>query len=172
MLDEVVDKMTTDYEVYLRDWITQVLDKPQHWLNDIPICPYAKQALIKNKINFRRSYTYVADIHSLFKQWDPQIDVVVLVCDDNINSDLFSQHVAEINEQYVPLGYACLEDHIDCIEAVKDIIFNNGRYNLILCQPLDKLNAATTQLEKQGYYQHWSTDYYDQVVRWRFPKTS
>jgi hypothetical protein len=100
-----------------------------------------------------------------------QFDVVVLVCDDNISPDLFSQHVAEINNHYVPLGYACLEDHVGCVETVKDITFNNGRYNLILCQPLTKLNAATIQLEKQGYYKHWDKDYYDQVVSWRLSRT-
>jgi len=169
MLGVVVDKMTTDFEQYLRNWIVEILDKPQTWLNNLPSCPYAKKALINNRVDFRRSYTYVNDVEELFDNWNEQFDVVVLVCDDNIDSDMFSKHVAEINAKYVPLGYACLEDHIDCVESVKDIIFNNGRYNLILCQPLAKLNAATVQLQKQGYYQHWDKNYYDQVVGWRLP---
>jgi hypothetical protein len=171
MLDVVADKMITDFEIYLRDWITNVLDKPQPWLNNLPSCPYAKQALINNRVDFRRSHSYVADVQKLFKNWDPQFDVVVLVCDTNISSAIFSQHVADLNKHYVPLGYACLEDHVDCVEKVKDIVFNNGKYNLILCQPLDKLNTASVHLDKQGYYTHWDKDYYDQVVSWRLPRT-
>jgi hypothetical protein len=171
MSDVVVDRMTTDFEQYLRNWIVEVLDKPQPWLNNLPSCPYAKQALINNRVDFRRSHTYVADVHKLFDNWNTQFDVVVLVCDDNISSDLFSQHVEELNKQYVPLGYACLEDHVDCVETVKDIVFNNNKYNLILCQQLDKLNTASAQLNKQGYYEHWNKDYYDQVVSWRLPRT-
>lgn len=171
MYDAVEDRMTTDFKEYLSNWITEVLDKPQPWLNNLPACPYAKQALIKQKVDFRRSFAYVNDVHNLFDNWPAQFDVVVLVCDDNVSSDIFSKHVSEINKHYVPLGFACLEDHVDCIEQVKDVNFNNGKYNLILCQPLAKLNAATAQLQKQGYYQHWDKDYYDQVVSWRLPRT-
>lgn len=171
MLDVVVDRMTTDFEQYLRNWIVEVLDKPQPWLNNLPSCPYAKQALINNRVDFRRSHTYVTDVQKLFDGWDSQFDVVVLVCDDKISSDIFSRHVADLNKHYAPLGYACLEDHVDCAETVKDIVFNNGKYNLILCQQLDKLNTASVQLDKQGYYKHWDKDYYDQVVSWRLPRT-
>jgi hypothetical protein len=172
MYDAEVVKMTTDYKEYLSKWIVEILDKPQAWLNNLPSCPYAKQALINNRIDFKRSYAYVADVHVLFNNWDEKFDVVVLVCDRNINSQLFSQHVAELNKQYVPQGYACLEDHVDCVETVKDINFNNGKYNLILCQPLNKLNAAAAHLHRQGYYNHWTKDYYDQVVSWRLPTTN
>ena len=171
MFGVVVVKMTTDFKEYLSKWIVEVLDKPQVWLNNLPSCPYAKQALINNRIDFKQSHDYITDIRELFGHWDPQFDVVVLVCDDDIESKLFSEHVAELNRHYVPLGYACLEDHINCVETVKDIKFNNGRYNLIICQPLNKLNAATVQLHKQGYYQHWDKDYYDQVVSWRLAGT-
>lgn len=171
MYDAVVVKMTTDYKEYLSKWIVEVLDKPQAWLNNLPSCPYAKQALINNRIDFRSSDDYVCDVRMLFDHWPQQFDVVILVCNDDIDSNMFSEHVAELNKHYVPLGYACLEDHVSCVETVKDINFNNGKYNLILCQPLNKLNAATAQLHKQGYYEHWPKDYYDQVVSWRLSGT-
>lgn len=164
--------MTTDYEQYLSSWILDVLDKPQPWLNNLPSCPYAKQALVKNRVKFTRSSDYVADVYKLFENWNYDVDVVVLVCDDDVAADLFSEDVRKINDHFVPQGFACLEDHVNCVESVKDIVFNNGRYNLILCQPLTKLNAATEQLTKQGYYKHWDKNYYDQVVSWRvLPRT-
>lgn len=159
--------MTTDYKEYISKWITEVLDKPQPWLNNLPSCPYAKQALINNRIDIIRSYDYVQDIHNLFSDWHNQFDVVILVCNDDIDSEEFSINVAKLNDQYLPLGFVCLEDHVNCKEQVKDIVFNNGRYNLILCQQLSKLNAAMEQLTNLGYYEHWDNKYYNQVVSWR-----
>jgi hypothetical protein len=163
--------MTMDYKEYITQWITEVLDKPQPWLNNLPSCPYAKQALISNKIDIIRSSDYINDVHTLFGHWNLQFDVAIIVCDNNIDLDKFSSDVAKLNKHYLPLGFVCLEDHVSCVETVKDIVFNNGKYNLILCQPLDKLNSASTQLAKQGYYQHWDKDYYDQVVSWRLPRS-
>ena len=164
--------MTTDYEEYLKTWILDVLSKPEPLLNNLPVCPYARAALLDNKIKFQRSNNYVQDIDNVFNSWNPEIDVVILVCDDNIDGTKFSQDVKEINKKYVSLGFGCLEDHVDIPEMLDNVTFNNGKYNLILCQPLDTLNKAAKILESKGYYKNWKKDYYDEVVSWRFPKTS
>ena len=164
--------MTTDYEQYLRTWILDVLSKPEPLLNNLPRCPYARAALVDNKVKFISTNNYVDDIEKLFADWNSSLDVVVLVCQNNIDPDKFSADVKSINDRYVPLGFGCLEDHVAVPETLEDIVFNNGKYNLILCQPLDKLNKASEQLKGKGYYNNWSSDYFDSVVSWRLPKTS
>ena len=164
--------MTTDYEQYLRAWITDVLSKPEPLLNNLPSCPYARAALLDNKIKFISTNNYVKDIELLFANWDSALDVVLIVCQDNIDPIKFSEDVKEINNKYVPLGFGCLEDHVAVPETLGNIVFNNGKYNLVLCQPLEKLNKASEQLKSKGYYNNWSKDYFDSVVSWRLPKTS
>lgn len=164
--------MITDYEEYLRSWITDVLSKPEPLLNNLPSCPFAKAALIDNKVKFITSNNYLEDIEILFDKWDHSYDVVVLVCQNNIDPEKFSLDMQEINKKYVPLGFGCLEDHVAVPETLGDIVFNNGKYNLVLCQPLDKLNKASQYLQTKGYYKNWSKDYFDSVVSWRLPKTS
>lgn len=172
MLLVEADKMTTDYEQYLTNWIVNDLSKPEPALNNLPRCPFAKSALLNDKIRFQKSKDYVRDIDQIFSNWDDKIDVVILVCDDDIDPIRFSEDVSKINEKYVPIGYGCLEDHVAVSETVGDISFNNGKYNLILCQPLEKLNAASEYLKPLGYYKHWDKDYFDSVVSWRLPKSS
>ena len=164
--------MTTDYEQYLKTWITDVLSKPESTLNNLPICPYARAALIDNKVKFVSSNNYVEDIEFLFANWNAEIDVVVLVLDANVDANRLVEDVEVINKKYVPLGFGCLEDHVNIPETLNDLTFNNGKYNLILCQPLDKLNKACEALKSKGYYKNWNKEFYDAVVSWRFPKTS
>lgn len=164
--------MTTDYEQYLKSWITESLSKPEPLLNNLPSCPFAKTALIDNKIRFVISNNYLEDIDSLFANWDSSFDVVVLVCQNDIDPEKFISDMQSVNSRYVPLGFGCLEDHIAVPETLGNIVFNNGKYNLILCQPLEKLNNASEYLQSKGYYKNWSRDYFDAVVSWRLPKTS
>jgi hypothetical protein len=164
--------MITDYEKYLSDWIDNVLSKPESILNNLPSCPYARAALKENKVKFQRSKNYIKDIDHLFDSWNTEIDVVVLVLDDDVDPTKLVEDVKTINEKYVPLGFGCLEDHVSILETLDTLIFNNGKYNLILCQPLDKLNKAAEALKSKGYYKNWSEEFYDSVVSWRFPKTS
>jgi len=172
MLDVVEGKMTTDYELYLESWILNNLSVPQRWLNNMPSCPFAQGALIRNKVKFIRSHDYVKDLEKHLSNWDENYEVLVIVCDDDVNSEKLSEDVKKINEKFVPLGYVSLEDHVDCQEAFKDIVFNNGRYNIIICQPAEQLETATKQLEKHGYYEHWPKEYYNEVFAWRGPSSS
>jgi hypothetical protein len=64
-------------------------------------------------------------------------------------------------------NFVLLEDHKDIEERIENVVFNNGKYNLILAQRKDKLKEASDKLHKTKYYENWSKDYYDQVVSWR-----
>ena len=61
-------------------------------------------------------------------------------------------------------GYVALEDHPDHVESVKDLVFNQGDYALILIQEADKLDKARKILAKQDYYKNWPQEYYEDVV--------
>jgi hypothetical protein len=41
---------------------------------------------------------------------------------------------------------------------------NNGKHNLILAQPKDKLMYFRDILKKTDYYSYWSKDYYEEIV--------
>lgn len=167
MLEEEVHKLTTESD-YLKKWIVDFLDKPQDLLNNFPVCPYAKPALEKNKILFFTSYDFSTDIVKIFQHWQESYDVVVCILKQKVSADEITREVKNLNNRFLSKGFCCLEDHIDIPENLKDLCFNNGRYNIILCQKTTLLNNASKTLMNKGYYQNWTDDMYQNVVAWRF----
>lgn len=158
--------MTTASE-YLKEWILNFLSEPQDLLNGFPPCPYAKKSLIENKIKFCSSVDYIKDICEAFDNWDDSAEVVIFIVPDDIDPTTFVDDIQKINEIYLKKGFVCLEDHKDIPEPFFNIHFNNGKYNLVLCQKLEKINQASEILLNKGYYKNWNKDMYDQVVSWR-----
>lgn len=166
MLEEKADKMTTEFN-YIKEWILTFLSTPQTSLNGFPPCPYARKSLIEKKIKFFKSVDYFKDICDLFDTWDDSIEVAICVVRDEEDPDLFAKNVTKINDIYLSKGFGALEDHVKIPEIFLDLSFNNGRYNIILCQQMEKLNQASAHLLSKGYYNNWTSEMYDNVVSWR-----
>ena len=152
---------------FLAKWILESLSQPHQILNDLPICPFAKNAYLENKVKIIEVTDYVNEITEQLHQWDESYEVIVFVCSRDIPPHDFTEQVELLNNKFVPLNLALLEDHVDLEEKIDSLVFNNGRYNIILVQRLDKLNQAADKLHKTLYYKNWSKEYYEQVVGWR-----
>ena len=64
----------------ISDWIINFLDVPQETLNNIAPCPYAKNALLGNKIKFVAGGQNIIDDMLYFHySWDMAYDGVVIV---------------------------------------------------------------------------------------------
>lgn len=155
--------MTTDFEKHITDWIINDLDKPVALLNNMPKCPYAKRALIENKIQFYESEKDSLElIKDIIGKWTENIEVAVIKIDDNISPTELSKLAIEANKQHT--DFLILDDHIDVEEKIQDVDFSNNKYNILLCQKRDKVEAARKFLHKAGYYENWDKDYYNSVV--------
>lgn len=166
MSEEEVGRMITEFD-YLKKWILDYLDQPQSLLNNLPICPFAKNALLNEKILFMKSIDYVTDIEFLFSNWDKKYEVVVVVIPYTVIATDLIQAMKDLNSKWLTSGYCCLEDHLDIPEDFHGIKFNNGKYNIIICQETNKLNEASEYLKEKGYYKNWSKKMYEDVVSWR-----
>ena len=160
--------VTTEYKEYLTKWVEEVLSVPHELLNGLPICPFARRAILDNQVKFIRTSNYVDDIPVLLQQWDDAVHAVVFVCNDDVDPDQFVSDVSDLNSRFLSQNLVLLEDHVDIEEAFHGIKFNNGRYNIIIVQRLHSINEASRALERKGYYVNWTDDMYDDVVRWRF----
>ncbi len=160
--------VTTEYEEYLTKWVEEVLSVPHDLLNSLPICPFARQAILKNQVKFIRTSNYVDDIGTALKSWNEDIHALLFVCDDDVDPDKFANDVKQLNKQFLPKDFVLLEDHKQIEEPFHGIKFNNGKYNIIIVQRLHSINEASRSLERSGYYINWSDALYDDVVRWRF----
>lgn len=161
-------------EQSIREWIEKFLNTPSKTLNNLPPCPFAKQALITDKIVIQqlkplnhismKDY-FKAEIENYTYNWPKDKEVVVLGCEPTLISA--TELEACVDETYKLLedrGYVALEDHPHHVESVKDLVFNQGDYALILIQEADKLDKARKILAKQDYYKNWPQEYYEDVV--------
>ena len=165
--------MTTESKFEV--WILDFLSKPSPVFNDLPPCPFAKEAWLQNRVviqelqeiqNLSISEYFLAELENYSYHWPKGKEVVALVCDPTI---ITAQQLIDVQESatenfLADRGYVALEDHPDNIEKVDNVVLNNGDYAVIFLQPSDKLNKAREILKKKGYYKNWSFSYYQDVV--------
>ena len=154
----------------LTDWVVNFLDIPQRVFNDIAPCPFAKTAVIKNKINFvLGTESIVQDMLNLNANWDENYEGVILIYPSNINPEKFVDSVSYVNEMYYQnSGLIALEDHPQINETICNINFNNKKYAVIIVQRAEKLRNASEMLSRRGYYKNWSQYDLNNVVNWRW----
>lgn len=163
------------FETHIYDWINGFLSIPHNTFNDLPPCPFAKQAMlddkikcveIKNTFNLSMSEYFISELENFSYHWPGKKEVVILGCDPKlITSDDLSDAIEHANKKFLhKRGYIALEDHPDEIELVKDVVLNNGKYAVVFLQDVNKLNTARTALQKQNYYVNWDAEYYADVV--------
>lgn len=158
--------MTTEFETYMSEWILNDLSAPVAMLNNFSKCPYAKTAYLENKVKFYE-ITNTNEIHTLVANWDELLDVGVIRLPDSVTKDNITTLVDSLNDLYMPEDFIFLDDHTDNEERMGDIVFNNGKYNVLFLQRKSKLDIAAKKLEKLGYYNNWTAEYYEEVVGWR-----
>lgn len=157
-----------EYKEYLTKWIEEVLSVPHELLNSLPICPFARRAILDNQVKFVRTSNYVTDISTELTTWDDSVHAMLFVCDDDVDPVQFVSDVAALNTKFLPHDLVLLEDHVKIVETFHGTTFNNGKYNIVIAQRLHSINDASRSLERSGYYTNWSEALYNDVVRWRF----
>lgn len=162
-------QLKADVSKWIMDWVSVHNEQ----LGSIP-CPFAKQALLTNKINWVVA-SNVNDLQAMLKSLPltglgNEVLVIGLDRKDISSMELIST-VHLLNEiTLMPNNIVALEDHPDDEELINGVKMNQGTWALVLIQALDKLNNASTTLEAQGYYKNWPKEAYDDVVAWRFKK--
>jgi hypothetical protein len=165
----MIDKLKEDINTWVLDWVSVHNDK----LGTVP-CPFARQALLNNKIDYATVQDIVS-LGSLIKLYaisGLSSEVLIIGMDraaisaENLTS--FTEYVN--NSVLMPVGLVALEDHPDDEESINGVKMNQGTWALLLIQSIDKINQASEILKKQGYYDNWSQEEYDDVVSWRFLK--
>lgn len=139
-----------EVEVHINEWIEKI-SKLQPELNGFSICPYAKSA------NYTIIHCRVEDIIPV-----ADYDVVFYVVDDYTDLQTIQYWVKFYNQLYTQ--YIFLEDHADYDTYINDIQTNNGKYNLILMQDLQKLRNSREILSNTEYYTHWSDDMLREIL--------
>ncbi len=159
----------------LREWSKHTLEVSNPEFNNLPPCPFAKQAMLEDKIQcvelkaidrLSIGEYFICELENFSYHWPRKKEVVILGCDPQlITSEELSRAVGHANDQFLHnRGYVALEDHPDEEEKVNEVILNNGQYAIVFLQDSKKLNTARTALQKQNYYTNWDAEYYADVT--------
>lgn len=153
----------------IQRWIVEKLSVSLPIFNNMPACPFAKQALLDNKIKIIEIFTkedFISVMQHHVKNWPENLEVLVLGCNPElITAEELTNITETSNDSFLnDYNYLALEDHPTELEYVKDFCVNEGNWALILLQSKDKINYARKILEKRGYYKNWDDSYFREVV--------
>lgn len=158
-----MDQLTVTNQ--LLTWMKEFVEQPHPSLGGWSPCPYARQARLSNNISICQGSDPYADCLSLlYYDWNQE---VVIFWYNEIDSADFVSDVNRANQILLSKNIVALEDHPNITEIVSGIKMNFGYCPIIVCQQLDKLTDAETQLRSKGYYETWSQSEIDNIVTWR-----
>jgi hypothetical protein len=133
----------------IKDWIKKVSEvRPE--LGGFSICPFAKKA------NYKILEIDVDKIYPI-----EGYDVIIYIINEN-DLSIINEWVSFYNKKYQ--DWLFFEDCASRDTFINGVQTNNGKYNLILGQPKEKLRKFREILKKTNYYSYWTEDYYNEIM--------
>jgi len=156
------------------DWSINFVEKTSDKLNNWPICPYAKQARLKNQVKIVEVkdakdflFTVVKESRTIKEQ---NKKLIIVASDDmHITLNELSCYINALNHTFVIDDIYLMPFHPDD-EGEEEVEFLEGEFELenefymVLIQPFKELEKASSDLHKQGYYDKWNKEYYQDTV--------
>jgi len=149
----------------VENWLENFIEVPHPALGGFPPCPYARQARLKNQVDYRLGGDPYLDLLMLSKKGMETWEVVVYIYDPNLwSADEFNEHIDEANAGPMKsAGLVSLSDHPDHTETQNGVCFNHGTYALSIAALTKNLDDASANLYKKGYYSGWDPEYLDDL---------
>ena len=97
-------------------------------------------------------------------------DICIIACPDlEVTSDEVDDYVHALNHVFVPKDVYLMASHphteIESVDFLENTDWeSDNEFLMILIQSYEKLESASDILKKQGFYKHWSKDYYEATV--------
>lgn len=140
----------------IESWIENTLSQASKSFNNLPPCPYAKQAWISGKVLILENQE-PNNIKKLLLDYEV---IIYAFNPRSISAEALYDKCTKISDNDV----VALDDHPDVIEKVDDVVLNNGTYALILVQERHKLEQARKILKAKNYYKNWDAEYLEEVL--------
>ena len=158
-------------------WSKDFLELPNKELGDKPVCPYAKKARISGQIDIvvqesgEKLLQTVVNQCNNFKQSGKKICIVA--CSDlEVTADELDSYVHALNHVFVPQDVYLMASHpgndLEPVEFLENTDWeSDNEFLMVLIQPFEELEKASSNLNKIGFYESWPQDYYESTVNKR-----
>ena len=140
---------------WIDDWVEK-LAEPDPDTNNVPLCPYAKQAWNKGQVKVIETASLWDTVHEQVDQFNGSYKVVMCVQE-------------EPEQDYFELDAACMALNRWFVYTGLDIWLLSYQEDraIVFIQTLSDLDDAADTLEKLGYYEKYDGDDYQRLVKLR-----
>jgi hypothetical protein len=160
----------------IEDWIINVVSIPNPLTGNFPPCPYAKAAWLNNRVSLRWFHgpELLELLMEQIKTWNDDFEMLLFGCDpQNLDAQTLEKYITEANyvlPEYdlVALASPHPDEQYNASNAnnVNDIIISHPKYVFAAVQSFSKLQKASDELFKLGYFQYWSEEKLAEI-NWR-----
>jgi len=152
----------------IQKWI-EYIQIPQSNLDNFPVCPYAKSAIVNNKIQILELDTLIPvvdiiDSIDIERYW---VTVIYFKDYGYYTIKELSNLTYDLNQKFNIKDKIILDNdprepfYINGVKTTFDYCY------LLLVQSLSDLNQKSDSLKRTTYYKFWSQKGLDAVVNWR-----
>jgi hypothetical protein len=141
---------------HIHDWVKNTLSVPSPVFNDLPPCPYSREALAKNKVDIRcvQGASMLAAIAEIGKTWDDSYALILSACEpETIAAEELTSGIAALNRAFEGADLISFCDHPRCTDAKYKVTSANGKYVLVGVQRLSNFIEAARPLYKRKYFE-------------------
>lgn len=154
-------------------YLETVLEQPHPVFGGLPVCPFSKKARLQNKIFYQVLVLTLDQLQAGSElrraiasfQESKQHDVLLFISPDEqaLSVDQVSVFVEQLNQSLAPSGLTAFGGHPQDSFNVQGVYTRREPFINLTVQSLEVLQAASQQLARTAYYQHWSVENLQQV---------
>ena len=153
MMDNVNSE---DVRAHVRHWVDSTLSVPSPLFNNLPPCPYSREALLRNKVDIQCT-TGAEVLNALVeagKTWDDRYELVLLACDPGaIAPEALIAGVEALRAGFESADLVVFFDHPRCTDPKYVVTSANGKYVFVGLQRLSLFLQAAKPLFKRNYFE-------------------
>jgi hypothetical protein len=149
----------------MSQYLQDVLEQPHPVFGGLPICPFAKQARLQNKIDFQVQRFRLDDLDSssplmvMIHRFAEtrQHDVLLFIHPDPPVMSLvqFQQQIDRLNMQLRPMHLTAFGGHPDDAFQIQGVRTRQDPFLNLTIQSIEKLSHASARLATTHYYDNW-----------------
>ena len=140
---------------HIHQWVDNKLSVPSPLFNNLPPCPYSREAMLKNKVDIRCApgAELMETVKENGKNWDDSFELILVASEpDTIRPEELITGIEEVNKMFEGADLLSFFDHPHCEDPKYSITTPNGKYVLVGMQRLENFLKAAKPLHKKEYF--------------------
>lgn len=140
---------------HVQHWVESTLSVPSPLFNNLPPCPYSREALLRHKVDIRcaAGAGIVDALVEAGRTWDDRHELVLLASEpDAISPDDLIAGVERVRPALEAADLVVFFDHPRCTDPEYVVTSANGKYVFVGLQRLSLFLEAAKPLVKRNYF--------------------